>query len=49
MIASPQVYGIGIKELWDIPAEKHVPGKRHPHARLAIGRRLGGRLPLPPG
>jgi electron-transferring-flavoprotein dehydrogenase len=23
---SPQVYGIGLKELWDIPAEKHVPG-----------------------
>ncbi len=22
-----QVYGIGLKELWDIPAEKHVPGK----------------------
>ncbi|MCM8556825.1 electron transfer flavoprotein-ubiquinone oxidoreductase [Sphingomicrobium sediminis] len=25
--SGPQVYGIGIKELWDIPAEKHVPGK----------------------
>ena len=23
----PQVYGLGIKELWDIPAEKHEPGK----------------------
>jgi electron-transferring-flavoprotein dehydrogenase len=23
----PQVYGIGIKELWDIPADKHVPGR----------------------
>ena len=23
----PQVYGIGIKELWDIDAEKHVPGR----------------------
>jgi electron-transferring-flavoprotein dehydrogenase len=23
----PQVYGIGIKELWDIPAEQHVPGR----------------------
>jgi electron-transferring-flavoprotein dehydrogenase len=22
----PQIYGIGLKELWDIPAEKHVPG-----------------------
>ena len=24
---SPQVYGIGIKELWDIPAEQHQPGR----------------------
>ena len=23
----PQVYGLGIKELWDIPADKHVPGR----------------------
>jgi electron-transferring-flavoprotein dehydrogenase len=23
----PQVYGIGIKELWDIAPEKHVPGR----------------------
>jgi electron-transferring-flavoprotein dehydrogenase len=23
----PQVYGLGIKELWDIPAEKHKPGR----------------------
>jgi electron-transferring-flavoprotein dehydrogenase len=23
----PQVYGIGIKELWDIPKEKHKPGR----------------------
>ncbi|NNC48006.1 MAG: electron transfer flavoprotein-ubiquinone oxidoreductase [Sphingomonas sp.] len=25
--SGPQVYGIGIKELWDIPAEKHKPGR----------------------
>ena len=25
--SDPQIYGIGLKELWDIPAEKHVPGK----------------------
>ncbi|WP_265570723.1 electron transfer flavoprotein-ubiquinone oxidoreductase [Sphingomicrobium nitratireducens] len=25
--SGPQVYGIGIKELWDIPAEKHQPGR----------------------
>ena len=23
----PQVYGLGIKELWDVPAEKHRPGR----------------------
>jgi electron-transferring-flavoprotein dehydrogenase len=23
----PQTYGIGIKELWDIPADRHVPGR----------------------
>ncbi len=25
--SQPQIYGIGLKELWDIPAEMHVPGK----------------------
>jgi electron-transferring-flavoprotein dehydrogenase len=25
--SGPQVYGIGIKELWDVPAEKHRPGR----------------------
>jgi electron-transferring-flavoprotein dehydrogenase len=25
--SGPQVYGIGIKELWDVPAEKHKPGR----------------------
>ena len=23
----PQVYGLGVKELWDIPADKHTPGR----------------------
>jgi electron-transferring-flavoprotein dehydrogenase len=23
----PQVYGLGIKEIWDIPAERHEPGR----------------------
>ncbi|GGD52614.1 FAD-binding protein [Erythrobacter arachoides] len=23
----PQVYGLGVKELWDIPVDKHVPGR----------------------
>jgi electron-transferring-flavoprotein dehydrogenase len=25
--SGPQVFGIGVKELWDIPAEKHKPGR----------------------
>jgi electron-transferring-flavoprotein dehydrogenase len=25
--SQPQVYGIGLKELWDITADKHVPGR----------------------
>ena len=25
--SGPQVYALGVKELWDIPAEKHVPGR----------------------
>jgi electron-transferring-flavoprotein dehydrogenase len=25
--SEPQVYGIGLKELWDIPAESHMPGR----------------------
>src|SRR5436190_12161818 len=25
--SGPQVYGIGVKELWDVPAEKHQPGR----------------------
>ena len=25
--SGPQVYGIGIKELWDVPADQHQPGR----------------------
>ena len=25
--SGPQVYGLGIKELWDVPAERHKPGR----------------------
>ena len=25
--SQPQIYGLGIKELWDIPAEQHSPGR----------------------
>jgi electron-transferring-flavoprotein dehydrogenase len=33
---SPQKYGIGLKELWQVPADKHQPGPAH--HRLAAGR-----------
>ena len=25
--SGPQVYGLGVKELWEVPAEKHKPGR----------------------
>src|SRR6187551_986585 len=25
--SGPQVYGLGVKELWDVPAENHKPGR----------------------
>ena len=25
--SEPQVYGLGVKELWDVPADKHKPGR----------------------
>jgi electron-transferring-flavoprotein dehydrogenase len=25
--SGPQVYGLGVKELWDVPADRHVPGR----------------------
>ena len=25
--SGPQVYGLGVKELWDVPADKHHPGR----------------------
>ena len=33
--ADPQVYGIGLKELWEIKPERHQTGPRHAHRRLA--------------
>ena len=45
-----QTFAIGIKELWEIPAEKAQARPRRPHRRLADdGRHLWRRLPLPPG
>ena len=47
--SQPQVYGIGLKELWDIPLRKASAGLRPLHPGLAARRRLGRRLPVPPG
>ena len=32
---SPQVYAIGIKELWEVPAGPHAAGARRPHDGLS--------------
>ncbi|TNE61890.1 MAG: electron transfer flavoprotein-ubiquinone oxidoreductase [Alphaproteobacteria bacterium] len=37
-----QTYGIGIKELWDIPAEKHVPGRVIHTQGWPLGNTAGG-------
>ena len=45
----PQVYGIGLKELWEVKPEKHVPGPRGAHRGLAARlRHLRRLVPLPP-
>jgi len=38
----PQKYGIGIKELWDIKPEKHVPGQVTHTMGWPLGRKAGG-------
>ena len=46
----PQVYGIGLKELWEVEPEQPRAGPRGAHRRLAARRRYLRRLvPLPPG
>ena len=40
---TPQVYGIGLKELWEVKAERHEPGLVM-HRRLAARRRYVRRL-----
>ena len=47
--SQPQVYGIGLKELWDIDPEQARARPGHPHPGLAARRRLGRRLPLSSG
>ncbi len=40
--SQPQVYGIGIKELWDIPADQHVPGRVIHTQGWPLGEENGG-------
>ena len=40
--ASPQKYGIGLKELWQIPAEKHQPGLVQHSFGWPLGGSTGG-------
>ena len=47
--SGPQVFGLGIKELWDIPAEKHKPGRVIHTQGWPLERRVGRGLPLSPG
>ena len=47
--SGPQVFGLGIKELWDVPAEKHKPGRVIHTQGWPLERRVGRRVPLPPG
>ena len=42
--ADPQKYGIGIKELWQVPDEIFQPGPGAAHLRLAAGRQDRRRL-----
>ena len=47
--SGPQVFGLGIKELWDIPAEKHKPGRVIHTQGWPLDRRVGRGLPLSSG
>lgn len=40
--ADPQHYGLGLKELWDIPADQHQPGKVMHGAGWPLGNQTGG-------
>ena len=37
-IRQPQKFGIGMKELWQVPADQHQPGLRAAHLRMAAGQ-----------
>ncbi len=40
--ASPQKYGLGIKEVWEIPAERHQPGKVDHYLGFPLDNATGG-------
>jgi electron-transferring-flavoprotein dehydrogenase len=40
--ASPQKYGLGIKEVWEIPAERHQPGKVDHYLGFPLDNGTGG-------
>ena len=39
---SPQKYGLGIKEVWEIPAEKHQPGRADHYLGFPLDNSTGG-------
>ncbi|GGF31301.1 electron-transferring-flavoprotein dehydrogenase [Youhaiella tibetensis] len=39
---SPQKYGLGIKEVWEIPAEKHQPGRVDHYLGFPLDNTTGG-------
>lgn len=40
--SSPQKYGLGIKEIWEIPAELHQPGRVDHYLGFPLGNGTGG-------
>lgn len=40
--ASPQKYGLGIKEVWEIKADRHQPGKVDHYLGFPLGNAIGG-------
>ncbi|MGV3652249.1 MAG: electron transfer flavoprotein-ubiquinone oxidoreductase, partial [Devosia sp.] len=40
--ASPQKYGLGIKEVWEIPADRHQPGRVDHYLGFPLDPRTGG-------
>ena len=47
--SGPQVFGLGVKELWDVPAGKTQARASDPQPGLAARGGVGRRVPLPPG